>query len=431
MSLSIIYPVGSLVEFLNQLVMELREEFDTSDTDHNDETKGAQMIGMQAKLFMFEFGQNDPKMDSGCRLVRFDLAKPMKPQAAFHGIILSTMTEIVVSPADRELVQTKGLAGVNCSWNRIDEIPWDRLRRRGHHRTLPFLVAANTINYGRPWKLNTAEAIAAALVIVGLDADAKAVLRPFSWGEEFLRLNCESLQGYAAACDSKGVRAWQETYLKRCEAESAARKAEDIDLPPGSSDEEEEEDASLPIQAGMVEAPPPMIEEVALPAVMDAVEAAPLIVDLPPPPKVTQAVEARLGAEAKMITTQTSDRHLRGACGSGDHSEVLQAVAPVEIPIIPIDAPTPRDQKATLAAIQSIASAEFLHTVGIAGLSGNALTRLRRVEFEAIWRRFCEEIIPGLSVEHIAQVNAVIAGTNTGTVGRRQIAGAGRKQSRK
>eukprot|EP00429_Kryptoperidinium_foliaceum_P057362 CAMPEP_0176084250 /NCGR_PEP_ID=MMETSP0120_2-20121206/42160_1 /TAXON_ID=160619 /ORGANISM="Kryptoperidinium foliaceum, Strain CCMP 1326" /LENGTH=193 /DNA_ID=CAMNT_0017418053 /DNA_START=29 /DNA_END=606 /DNA_ORIENTATION=+ len=152
------------------------------------------------------------------------------------------MTKVVVSAADRELVLSNGIAGVNCSWNRLDEIPWDRLRRCGQHRTLPFLIAANTVNYGRPWKLNTAEAIAATLAIVGLREQAEELLQPFSWGSEFLRLNEEMLDGYAAQSSSVGVREWQEDYLARCAAERSKRQAEGMDLPPSCSSGEEEDD---------------------------------------------------------------------------------------------------------------------------------------------------------------------------------------------
>eukprot|EP00439_Symbiodinium_sp_Y106_P053005 s787_g7.t1 len=193
----------------------------------------------KAKLMLFEFGQNDPKMDSGVRLCRFGLARSLKPQAGFQGVVLSTMTNVPVSAEDRALIETSGLAGVNCSWNRLEEIPWAKLPRKSQHRILPFLVAANSVNYGRPNKLNTAEAMAAALIIVGLQAQAKRLLRAFSWGEEFLRLNEEAFETYSQAKDAAALRRAEAALLERWRNEAAERRAQDPDLPPSDSEASE------------------------------------------------------------------------------------------------------------------------------------------------------------------------------------------------
>lgn len=217
------------------------EESDTENEEQicqPDEHAAVQHI----KLCMFEFAQNDPKVDSGVRLTRLGLAKALKPQAAFHGIILSPLSEIFVSAADRELIESAGIAGVNCSWNRVDEIPWVRLRRCGQHRVLPHLIAANAVNYGRPSKLNTAEAIAATLLIAGLASEAEIILNAFNWGQEFKRINEEAFTEYALARNSAEVRARQAALLSRIQAEAAARRSEGMDLPPSSSEAESDDE---------------------------------------------------------------------------------------------------------------------------------------------------------------------------------------------
>lgn len=80
-------------------------------------------------------------------------------------------------------------------------------------RALPYLLAANPVNYGKPFVLSSVEAIAAALFIFGREEEARGVLAKFSWGEQFFRLNVEPLVAYASAHDSAGVVAAQAEFI--------------------------------------------------------------------------------------------------------------------------------------------------------------------------------------------------------------------------
>lgn len=51
------------------------------------------------------------------------------------------------------------------------------------------MLATNPTNYGKPWKLNCVEALAAAFYITGYDEYAEQLLAPFGWAESFYKIN--------------------------------------------------------------------------------------------------------------------------------------------------------------------------------------------------------------------------------------------------
>ena len=54
---------------------------------------------------------------------------------------------------------------------------------------VPYLLATNPVNYGKPWKLNCVEALAAAFYITGYEDYGRRLLEDFGWGESFWNVN--------------------------------------------------------------------------------------------------------------------------------------------------------------------------------------------------------------------------------------------------
>jgi pre-rRNA-processing protein TSR3 len=160
------------------------------------------------ELLIFHVSQCDPKKCSGRKLARFGLAKlTTRAYDLRHCLLLNPFSEKALSPRDKG---SRCLAALDCSWARAEEV---FARKRTNSRALPFLVAANPVNYGKPFKLSTVEALASALFILGFPEEAKNILGKFSWGQNFLELNKEPLQEYATAHDSAEVVKIQDAYL--------------------------------------------------------------------------------------------------------------------------------------------------------------------------------------------------------------------------
>jgi len=156
-------------------------------------------------------GDDDPEKCTARRLAEFDLVELHRSDRTVpRGLVLDPHAERALSPADRDLADA--LVAVDCSWASADP---DRFRPTGERRALPYLVAANPVNFGRPLRLTTAEALAAALYVLGDPDAARRLLDPFRWGETFLELNAEPLDRYADCADSGEVVAVQGEYLDR------------------------------------------------------------------------------------------------------------------------------------------------------------------------------------------------------------------------
>ena len=203
-------------------------------------------------LAMWDFEQCDAKRCTGRKLQRQGDLRTLSLNDRFKGILLSPTATKAVSREDRDLIMKHGVAVVDCSWARLDEVPFHRIKA-AEVRLLPFLLAANSVNYGKSLKLTCAEALAASLYVAGLQGEARYLLRSFSWGEEFFDLNADALEIYATCRNSAEVVHAQQEQLDEAEkyremkrSTAAQTSADDpygiAGMMPPSSEEEEEED---------------------------------------------------------------------------------------------------------------------------------------------------------------------------------------------
>ena len=111
----------------------------------------------------------------------------------------------------------------------MDEIPWGRIKSP-HERLLPYLIATNPVNYGKHWRLNCVEALAATFYLTGFDEYGQTLLSKFSWGHSFLKVNGGLLERYAKCKNSEEIIAEQERIMADEQREyEEARQQDDQD----------------------------------------------------------------------------------------------------------------------------------------------------------------------------------------------------------
>ena len=128
-------------------------------------------------------------------------------------IVLNPYAEKAVSYEDYRFVQRRGVVGLDCSWNEVSSSK-KFFSLSKYHRSLPFLIATNPVNYGKPCILSTVEAISATLYITRFKDEARDILDGFKWGHTFLELNHDLLESYSEADTSAEVVRIQNEFLE-------------------------------------------------------------------------------------------------------------------------------------------------------------------------------------------------------------------------
>ncbi len=169
---------------------------------------------MDIHLHAYHASQCAPKRCTSLKLARFGLLKLHRKleKLPFGSILLDPLTNKTLSPVDVGGLRY-GIVVLDCSWKEVEKVFPTLRGKRMHHRALPYLLAANPVSYGKPFKLSSVEALAAALYILHREVQARQILSKFGWGLNFLELNRAPLEEYSKAKSSAEVIEIQEGYM--------------------------------------------------------------------------------------------------------------------------------------------------------------------------------------------------------------------------
>lgn len=158
------------------------------------------------RLVVVHCNEDDPRKCTARKMDRFGRAQLVTSfkQVPKNAVLLSPFSKKSLSREDAVAVRRYGLVAVDCSW-KTAETAFGILEAQNPSRALPFLVAANPVNYGKPFQLTTLEAFAAALYIIGAVDQAYNLVQLYKWAPHFLELNREPLEAYQKASTSGEV----------------------------------------------------------------------------------------------------------------------------------------------------------------------------------------------------------------------------------
>ncbi len=164
-------------------------------------------VRKRPQVLFYYMHQDDPRKSTMKKLERFGLAKSVPLGKLNRAVTLTHDSERVLLPLFSEDVAIHGIGVLEGSWNRPETLSAIRMKKGVK---LPTLLAANPVNYGKPFRLSSVEAVAAALFITGFQDFGAELLGKFTWGHVFYDLNREPLLEYS-----------------RCRSEAELREAEE------------------------------------------------------------------------------------------------------------------------------------------------------------------------------------------------------------
>ena len=167
------------------------------------------------KLFIYHANQCNPKKCTSLKMAKMNKAILLKNpyKVPKNSIILNPYAEKALSPEDKKIVEKFGITALDCSWKEA-ELMFKKFKFK-NQRSLPFLIACNPINYGKPCMLSTLEAFIAALYITNFKDEALDLTGCFKWAETFINVNNELLERYSNAKNSMEVVEIQQEFLQR------------------------------------------------------------------------------------------------------------------------------------------------------------------------------------------------------------------------
>lgn len=167
------------------------------------EINSREQNALSPQIYVLQLRQDDPRKCTAAKLVKFRLAKPLYKlrQVPQNCLTLNPFAQSSLLNRDRDQALKYGLVAIDCSWERVQTTFSARLP--GKNIRLPTLLASNPVNYAKPNKLSSLEALAASLYIMGFREEANQLLSLFKWGPHFLTLNAQPLEAYASVTDEE------------------------------------------------------------------------------------------------------------------------------------------------------------------------------------------------------------------------------------